>query len=332
MIRDLPESHALLYLCDLPAQQTCKEHCQTYRDSGESALWLHLCAVSPETRQWLETQTDLDPLLIDALLADDTRPRFLGRKDGILLNLRTTGTHGPGPGGTEDSEADEEMISIRLWATNSHILTFRRRDNPALLRLQSAIARGEGPRNSGQFIARLLEEITNDIGQLMTTLEDRITESEIHLADGNYQACHDIAPIRRTVTHLSHYLGPQSVAIHRFLAAQPAWVNEMEHASLVESDDDHTRHVEDLASVRDRAVILTEELRTLQANRLNSITYLFSVAATIFLPLSFLTGLLGVNLGGIPGTGSSQAFWIFVGACIILIAAQVILFKKLKWF
>jgi zinc transporter len=67
-------------------------------------------------------------------------------------------------------------------------------------------------------------------------------------------------------------------------------------------------------------------------DRLNRIADLFSVAATIFLPLSFLTGLMGINIGGMPGIEHQWAFWLFTAMCIGLVVVQIALFRKKKWF
>jgi Mg2+ and Co2+ transporter CorA len=61
-------------------------------------------------------------------------------------------------------------------------------------------------------------------------------------------------------------------------------------------------------------------------------TYIFPVAAAIFLPLSFLTGLMGKNIGGMPGVDNGGAFCFFAGLCLAIIVMQVTLFRRLKWF
>ena len=60
--------------------------------------------------------------------------------------------------------------------------------------------------------------------------------------------------------------------------------------------------------------------------------YILSVIAAIFLPLGFLTGLLGINVGGIPGDQSPYAFAIFCGILSVLVILQILIFRKLKWF
>lgn len=64
---------------------------------------------------------------------------------------------------------------------------------------------------------------------------------------------------------------------------------------------------------------------------LNRNTYLLSVVAALLLPPTFIAGLLGVNLGGIPGTDHPWAFAILCGAFFIAVAIQAWLFRRLEW-
>ena len=92
------------------------------------------------------------------------------------------------------------------------------------------------------------------------------------------------------------------------------------------------RYVEDLDTIRERAQIVKDELSNMLSDRLNKNLYILSVIAAIFLPLGFLTGLLGINIGGVPGSDNPNAFWIFNAGLLVLISLQIWLFRKLKWF
>jgi zinc transporter len=64
---------------------------------------------------------------------------------------------------------------------------------------------------------------------------------------------------------------------------------------------------------------------------MNRTMYILSIVASIFLPLGFLTGLFGINIGGMPGTESSAAFGIFSILMLIIIGIEYWLFKKNDW-
>jgi zinc transporter len=100
---------------------------------------------------------------------------------------------------------------------------------------------------------------------------------------------------------------------------------------LRETADRTTRYVEDLDAIRDRATVTQEELNARLAEQMNKTMYILSIVAGIFLPLGLLTGLLGINVGGIPGTESHWAFAIFCVLLLIVAVGQVWLFKRKKW-
>jgi len=64
---------------------------------------------------------------------------------------------------------------------------------------------------------------------------------------------------------------------------------------------------------------------------LNRRSYLLSLIAVLFLPLTFLTGLLGINVAGIPGAEHKDAFWIFTGGLVVFACLQILWFKTKKW-
>ena len=66
-------------------------------------------------------------------------------------------------------------------------------------------------------------------------------------------------------------------------------------------------------------------------DQLNRNTYVLTAIAAIFLPPSLLTGLLGVNVGGMPGLQNPLGFGITVGAILLMGAVEIWAMKKLKW-
>ncbi len=100
---------------------------------------------------------------------------------------------------------------------------------------------------------------------------------------------------------------------------------------LRETSDRMMRYIEDLDSSRERASVAQEELMSRLSENMEKRMYVLSIVSTVFLPLSFFTGLLGINVGGIPGAENKTAFLI---VCLILsgfAAIQFLIFKLKKW-
>lgn len=74
-----------------------------------------------------------------------------------------------------------------------------------------------------------------------------------------------------------------------------------------------------------------EKLNNRLSEQMNKAIYVLSIVAAIFLPLGLLTGLLGINVGGIPGTDNSWAFTVVTVALIAIAIGLVVWFRKIKW-
>jgi zinc transporter len=101
---------------------------------------------------------------------------------------------------------------------------------------------------------------------------------------------------------------------------------------LREAADRLARYVEDLDALRERAAVTQEELTSRFSEQMNRTMYILSLVAAVFLPLGLLTGLLGINVGGMPGTDSNWAFAIVCAILILLAGAGVWAFRRLRLF
>lgn len=99
-----------------------------------------------------------------------------------------------------------------------------------------------------------------------------------------------------------------------------------------ESTDRLARYIEDLDSCRDRAAVVSEELSSRLSEQLNSRMYVLSIVAALFLPLGFLTGLFGINVGGIPLADNPYGFIGISLIMLTIIVLQIIIFRIKKWF
>ncbi len=291
----------------------------------QGALWVHLNFTDETAQHWLLEESGLEPLVAEALIADETRPRCADVADGLLLSLRGVNSN---PGADP-----EDMVSIRLFATDSQIISTRRRRLLSIRDLVDALQRGEGPRNTGELVAMLADRLVERMSEVISELEERIDELEESLLEGAGQELRGtILELRREVIKLRRYLAPQREALHRLQGDKAAWLGEHDRLLVREAFDKLTRHVEDLDSARDRAGVAYEELSSRLAEQMNSRMYVLSLIAGLFLPLGFLTGLLGINVGGIPLADSPWGFFEVVAFLCVLALAQILVFRRKNWF
>jgi zinc transporter len=288
-------------------------------------VWTHLHVRQEGAGEWLAEEAQLEPSVVDAMLAEDTRPRAAIKADGVMIILRAVNLH--------EGEAPEEMISLRMWIDERRVITTRIRDTKAVEEIQASIAKGESPTSPAELLKSITSRMLARMEPFLEELEDGIAAVEEQIAAGLDLDLGDrLFPIRRRVTIFRRYMTPQKTVFAKLHDHPISCLCSADQQHFGEELDRVTRYAEELDELAARSQIFTEEARNIHAEKLNKLAYIFSVVATIFLPLGFLTGLLGVNLGGIPGADNAYAFGILSAICAGLVVVQVAFFRKLKWF
>lgn len=290
----------------------------------QGVLWVHLDRKDLTAQRWLAEETAVDEITRAALLAEETRPRTLVRGSGLLVVLRGVNLN-------PDAEPDD-MISIRMYLQERRIISLRHRHLMAIDDLKAQIEDGHGPEDPGEFLVDLAHCLLRRMATSMADLEERVDSlDERIMTEAGASLRAEIADIRREVIALRRYLAPQRDAVARLQTEKVSWLTDVHRERLREIADRTTRRVEDLDEARDHAAVAHEELSGRMAEQMNRTMYILAIVAAVFLPLGLITGLLGINVGGMPGTEHSHAFWIVCGLLGVMAAFQWWLFKKMKW-
>lgn len=290
----------------------------------DGLIWLHLDVGERPPRAWLRDTIGLESQVVEALTADETRPRSLNVGEGLLTVLRGVNTN--------PSDNPEDMVSIRLWIERDRIVSTRRRRLLSVQDLKKQLEQGVGPRSSGEFLSELIGRMADRIGGFVDTIEDRLSSIEEVETDESLQVRRrSLAALRRQTASVRRFVAPQRDALDRLYRNPGKLLSDPETNSLREEADRVTRYLEDLDLARERAVVLQEELLNELAQLQNTRMYVLSVVAAIFLPLTFVTGLLGMNVGGLPGIDSPRGFLIALVLMVATSATMLAYFRFRKW-
>lgn len=289
-------------------------------------LWVHLDRTRERAQRWLREEAGLDPVAADALLDEETRPGAQQFEGGLLVILRGVNLN---PGAAPD-----ELITIRLWLAPTRIITLRQFHFQTIANLRSLAQSGAAPRSPGAFLAAVAEGLTDDLGPVVENLGallDEIEEGMLERDTDDRGARARLASIRRQAITLRRYLVPQRDALHALASAPTDLITAREQASLRHAADQTARVVEALEETRDRAAVTSDEIRARHEARLGRTLYLLTIIATVMLPLGFLTGLLGINVGGVPLADSPRGFLIVCAALAALAAVEIVWFRRMRW-
>ena len=262
----------------------------------------------------------MPPIVARSLKATETRPRVSAQGDGLILTLR-------GANLNAGSEV-EDMVSVRIWATETILVTVRRRKIFAVDAIRLDAEQGQAPATTAEFLLALCDGLTERIETVSLDLDEITEQMETEVYDEEDESQPKLAPLRRKVIKLRRHIGPQTDALNLLAAIETPVIPASLRPRLHETANRATRSVEELHEVRERLTAISDHLDLVQTARMGRNGFALSVIAVIFLPLGFLTGLFGVNLGGIPGAQSSVGFFLL---CVALAALGVGLYILMRW-
>ena len=293
--------------------------------SNEQGIaWVHFDYTAPQVVDWISNKSGLDEVAASALLTEETRPRASLIGSGALISLRGVNLS---PGSDP-----EDMVAIRLWVDDKRIISTRKRKLLSEQDIMKSFEEKDGPKTTGEFVADLANRLISRMESTIENIEDCVDQLEEEvIASESHALRSKLSEIRREAIMLRRYLAPQKEAMTKLQTEKIPWLSDNDRLHLRETTDRLIRYTEDLDSVRDRAAVTQEELVNRLSEQMNARMYVLSLVAAIFLPLGFLTGLLGINVGGIPGAENKSAFLIFILLLIIVVILQVVIFKRQKW-
>ena len=183
------------------------------------------------------------------------------------------------------------------------------------------------PRTPLKTIGKLTNRIQDEVQRLA-----KLTEFyEDDLEDTSTEPPKELQAIRRSVIKLRRYLDPQQSAVSRLAQSELPLIPAEDGLHLRELANRSTIALEELNALQERIATVQIEHDLQIAQKQASHGYRLSVAAGIFLPLGFLTGLFGVNIAGMPGLESPMAFiWLCVGM-LALSALIIVVLKLSRW-
>lgn len=287
-------------------------------------IWLHLNRDFQDTHSWLRECADLDDLVVDAMLEQETRPRLTEMEKGTLMFLRSINLN---PGAQP-----EDMVSVRIWVEEHRVISVRIRKIMSFEEVRSRLVSGKAPKNVSELMALLARAIFSKMEPVILSLEEELDILEEALLDRPVKEIQPkLTDLRNRSMVMRRYLLPQRDVMMQLSTGHIKWVNKNGKAVFLELLELVTRIIEHLDMVRERAGLLHEEIKNTLAESTNRNMLLLSLVAAIFLPLNFITSLLGINVAGIPGADYGNAFWIVLVTLVSVMIAEIIFFKIKKW-
>ncbi len=304
-----PEDHGLIYAGPL-------------NNSGPH--WVHLERGHDNLRSWLKDEAELPPLYVPVMVEDAARPRADLVDGHALIVLRGANTN--------EGDAPHDLIGLRLWLTEDSLVTVRLRPVRTINGIRQDLSEGKGPQTAADFLVHTVSGLTERLRELVDELEVKVDGLEEQAEDGGPSNLREqVVSTRHVIAGLRRYMAPQRDALFELAALKVDWLDDAHRDHIREQAQNTVRIVEVLEELKERTTVIHDDLIADVNERMNRTMYMLALVSILLLPPSLLTGLFGINVGGMPMVDSNYGFWVILAMVPGLIFVFLTLLKWLRW-
>jgi magnesium transporter len=294
--------------------------------AGGSFFWIDVDQPVEEDFAVLRDVFKFHPLAVEDAEHFDQRPKIEEYDDFVFLVV-----YGANPD-------DDRLVEVHCFYSEKFLVTVHRDEAPAFTEVRKRYVKRTRPvDNPGRLLYEIIDALVDSFFPILSDFDDRIDELENQtFLNANDEQLQEIFRMKRLLVGMRKAVTPQRdmfASLAGGIAQLPGMSPEAER--YFRDIYDHLIRISDLIDTyRDLLTSSMDVYLSTVSNRLNSVMKQLTVMATVFLPLTFITGFFGQNFGWMVGhIGSPWAFFgLGIGADIVTVAGLFTLFKKRGWF
>ncbi|QQR40829.1 CorA family divalent cation transporter [Devosia rhizoryzae] len=278
---------------------------------------------APEFKLWL--RDELGEFNSGLITAPTSRARCTVMDDRALIMLRVVRP------GAAPHDVGRQFLTV--WIERHRVIIASELNILDFLGLAKVDQAQHAPVSPADLIARLALRATDRLEPLIEMLGDRLDDIEETLITHRTEKAQDnLEQLRRTLISFRRLVWPQRDALSTLEIENLSFFSDRDRLRLRDAAMRTARIGDELQALSERAVLVHEEIIDDRAEQMNKAMLLLAAVTVVFSPLTLITGLLGMNVSGIPLAEHGAAFW-FVCILLVLIGGGIAMWmRKLRWF
>jgi zinc transporter len=270
--------------------------------AASGVTWLHFNLSNARARQLIAETEGFPELVRDALCTHDVRRRVENVDDGLIVVMSDL-TY-------EDGSEPEDTAMLWAYVSDRLLVTGRTHPLQTVDKLRAAVKAGMRAESGWELLLWIMNQRTASLRSLTAEMADQVGDIEEQVLSGRIREQREqLGRIRRFCAQLRRHIGPDRVAFRRLLQTSPAPGGERNAAALRFELDEVGVLMEEVLELYERSKLLQEELASRVAENTGRTLYVLAVLSAVFLPMTLITGIFGMNVQDLPGMHSGGAFW-----------------------
>lgn len=317
---------------DLKEKSVSLEEIDNYLGDN-TVSWISI--ITQRDKQFVEDvarKLKLDPLTVEDILNDTHRTKFEQFDDYAYFVLKGIKEI------KENNVSRLEKFQISIILTSSYVVSFIHDQedlfNNIVKRLQKN-PKGKLRLNGTEFLCySLIDEVVDSYLTKFNLFDARIEEIDVAINSQQFtkEIPNSIYQLKREITSLRRSAVPLREASLAAIKSEVVFTKEHMQKYLRDLMDHITSSVEILDNQRENLAELLDLYHTYMNNRMNEIMKVLTIMSSIFIPLSFLVGLYGMNFVYIPELNWRYGYFYVLGLGATIVVTMITFFKLKKWF
>jgi len=305
----------------------------SHRPGWSAVRWISVVGLSDmDTIHALATKYQLHPLAVEDVLHARQRPKvetYGGEESEFQARLFivTRMLH------MRDGRLQDEQLSIFLGHTT--VLTFQENgdDRWDLIRQRIKVKGSRIRSNDASFLTySLLDMVVDSCFPILEHYSERAEELETYILEGSRpNLLNEVHQLKRGLLLLRWVIWPMREVVQMLQRDSHECMSETTRVYLRDLYDHVVQIIEIVETYREIASDLTETYISSVSNRMNEIMKVLTLIGTIFIPLTFLSGVYGMNFHYIPELDLRWAYPAFWLICTLLIISMLMFFRRRNW-
>lgn len=277
---------------------------------------------APEFKVWLKQE--VGDFNADILTVPSTRSRCTVFEDKAMVVLRVARP------GADPDDIGRQLLT--LWIERGRVIVASELNILDFLGIPQWQQSHHAPVSPADLVARLALRAADRIEPLIERLGDNLDNiEEMLMRDQNKDTRNRLSHLRRNLINFRRLIWPQRDALNTLEIEDLSFFTSRDRVRLREAGGRTARLGDELQALSERAVLVHEQILDTRAEQMNRTMLILAAVTVVLMPLTVISGMLGMNVAGIPFSDSPHAFWVVCAALVVVGIAIYLWMHKRKW-
>ena len=279
----------------------------------------------PELVEAIGKIYNIHPLTMEDIVHVDQRPKFEDYEHYVVSIMKMISYN--------DAVISEQLAIVLCENTVISFQEPHSGDAFDIIRLRLRQSKGRVRKLGADYLAyALMDAVVDCYFTAIEKIGDKIEEIEEEIiSDSDKKSLLQLYHLKREMIYLRKQVWPMRDMINNMIRSETKLINDSSDIYLRDLSDHVTRIIDTVETYRDLLSGIMDIYLSTNANRMNEVMKVLTIMSSIFIPVTFIAGVYGMNFENMPELKTQNGYFITWGVMLFIIIGLIVYFKRKKW-